>query len=46
MQNFGIMPAPPRLRGAHPARTRIEPRIVDGGDTVDDRIAETRRDRR
>ncbi len=46
MQNFGIPTAPPSMRGAHPMRVAPVPRIVDGGDTVDDRIAETRRDRR
>jgi hypothetical protein len=45
MKNLGVAPAAPSLRGAHPA-VRGDFRIVDDGETVDDRTAATGRTRR
>jgi hypothetical protein len=44
MRNFEIEPAPPAMRGAHP-HDRGGFRIVDGGETTDERLV-TRRNRR
>jgi hypothetical protein len=39
MRNLGVAPAPPELRGAHPAESSRVPRVVDGGETIDTRRA-------
>jgi hypothetical protein len=45
MRNLGVLPAAPKLRGAHPA-TAGDPRIVDGGETVESPMANPGRTRR